>query len=198
MLIIEHRINWSIKLQNIPENHGVEIDLRSSNGEIILAHDPFAEGEKFVDWLKFYRNQFLVLNIKEEGLEENILEILRSRGIENYFFLDQSFPFLIKLIRKGNFKTAVRVSDFESVTTALATASEWCWLDSFGLSWDFLLESVPLLNSAEIKTCLVSPELHGRSNKDEIIELKKLIASSRLEFDAVCTKNVELWKNVTY
>ena len=195
MLIIEHRINWSVKLQNIPENHGVEIDLRSLNGDIILAHDPFVEGERFVDWLKFYRNQFLVLNIKEEGIEDNIIEILRSREIENYFFLDQSFPFLIKLIRNGNSKTAVRVSDFESVNTALATRPEWCWLDSFGLSWDFLLESVPLLDSAGIKTCLVSPELHGRSDTDEIIRLKELINTFRFKFDAVCTKNVQLWKN---
>ena len=38
----------------------------------------------------------MIINIKEEGLETTILRELNESNIKNFFFLDQSFPYLIK------------------------------------------------------------------------------------------------------
>jgi hypothetical protein len=173
---------------------GVELDLRSRNDRLILEHDPFKLGEDFEGWLSAWTGQLLVLNIKEEGLEEKILELLITFRIDNYFFLDQSFPFMQKLIRKGNTRVAARCSDIESIETVLKSGAQWCWLDSFTGDWRYLIDAVPQLIAARIKTCLVSPELQRPESTDELPTLKKLILKKSLEIDAVCTKYPELWK----
>lgn len=193
MLIMRHRINSTDLLKDIPSFQGVEIDLRSRNDQIILQHDPFKSGEIFEDWLTVWNGQFLILNIKEEGLEERILEQLRIHSIENYFFLDQSFPFMQKLIRGGNSRVAARASDIESVQTALSSGAQWCWLDSFTGSWDYLSDSLPRLRDANIKTCLVSPELQRSNSEAELATLRNLFFQSNISIDAVCTKNPEKW-----
>ena len=47
MKIYSHRVNTISALEKIDPSCGVEIDLRSKNGSLILAHDPFIEGELF-------------------------------------------------------------------------------------------------------------------------------------------------------
>jgi len=56
---------------------------------------------------------------------------MKERGISNYFFLDQSFPFLIKWAKLGEKRLAVRVSEYESIDTALTLQekAEWIWVD---------------------------------------------------------------------
>lgn len=88
--------------------------------------------------VRFWKGQFLVLNVKEEGLEEEIQGILSKREIENYFFLDQSFPFLVKTIKSGNTKVSARVSDLESLQTAVSVDCDWVWIDCFEGNWNFL------------------------------------------------------------
>ena len=194
MLIVRHRVNSRIELAVTPKSMGVEIDLRSRNDQIILEHDPFKSGELFQDWLEAWDHHFLVLNVKEEGLEERVVEILTRFGVDNYFFLDQSFPFMQKLIRQGNSQVAARASDLESVETALASGAGWCWLDSFLGDWKYLSNAVPRLNRAKIRTCLVSPELQRRDSDAELSELQGLILKYKLQIDAVCTKKMEKWQ----
>ena len=62
---------------------------------------------------------FLILNVKEEGLETSIIKYLNKYRIENYFFLDQSIPFLIKHSKLCNKQSAARVSEYESIESAL-------------------------------------------------------------------------------
>ena len=96
MEIIIHRVNTIKKLETVDSNFGVEIDIRSNDGKLILQHDPFEYGDSFDEWLKSYKHGKIILNIKEEGLEDYIIKSLNNHHIDNYFFLDQSFPFLIK------------------------------------------------------------------------------------------------------
>jgi hypothetical protein len=118
MKIIKHRINTIEELVQIASDYGIEIDLRSKNGEIVLSHDPFPEESiHFTDWLKFYHHKTLVLNIKEEGLEQKVLEIMSSFEIQEFFFLDQSFPFMMKSLKDGESRVAIRFSDQESFDT---------------------------------------------------------------------------------
>ena len=74
MMIIRHRVNSWNKLKSIPESEGVEIDLRSSRNDIYLHHDPFKKGVLFEKWIKFFKHKFIVLNVKEEGLEKRLIE----------------------------------------------------------------------------------------------------------------------------
>jgi hypothetical protein len=194
MLIIEHRINTSARLKEIPAPNGVEIDLRSFNMEIILEHDPFTPGESFYEWMKNWRGQFLVLNVKEEGLEKSIIDIMTEYKVKDYFFLDQSFPFMQKLLANGNKRTAVRVSDIESVETALVAGTEWCWLDSFSGDWEYLIDVIPQVSNIGLKTCLVSPELQRTSeNTSELENLQRILSLGSLNVDAVCTKKPHQW-----
>jgi hypothetical protein len=193
MKIFHHRVNTAKQLRKIPETEGVEIDLRSDAKRIILQHDPFKEGEIFEDWLKDWKGQELILNIKEEGIEYQTLDLLVQFNVLDYFFLDQSFPFLIRTLKESNHNTAVRLSDFESIETSLKLHSKWVWIDCFTGNWQFLVESVPLLRAVGKKLCLVSPEIIRENSAIELSQLHKLIQENSLEFDAVCTKNKKAW-----
>ncbi len=195
MKIFHHRINESYRLIDIPSNDGVEIDLRSMGGRIVLQHEPFLEGEDFISWLDHWRGHDLILNVKEEGLEHRILEILELFNVENYFFLDQSFPFMIKYLSSGNRNVAGRVSDLESIETVLGLECNWVWLDCFLGDWKFLIEAVPVLNSLDKSLCLVSPELIRNESENELFELQKLIIENQLNLDAVCTKVKSNWEH---
>lgn len=189
MLFIEHRKNTIEELEKVPVEHGVEIDLRSSGDRIILHHDPFQEGTDFETWLAHYRHTFLILNTKEEGLESRIQALLKQKGITEYFFLDVSFPFIVKLMRAGESKIAIRFSEYESIETCLALKDsiDWIWVDCFSrLPLD--KASYKAL-SGFYKFCLVSPELVGR--EEDIPDMKKQVRDMKI--DAVCTKKPDLW-----
>ena len=64
MIIVKHRVNLITDLQTVPNYFGVEIDVRSMKGEIILQHDPLKSGEKFVDWINHFRDSFHYLYLK--------------------------------------------------------------------------------------------------------------------------------------
>jgi len=193
VLIVRHRVNTLSQLVDTPKSFGAEIDLRSRNDELILEHDPYKQGELFDEWLSAWNGQFLVLNIKEEGLEDRIIQTLNARGVEEYFFLDQSFPFMQKLIRSGNRRVASRASDIESIQTPLNSGAEWCWLDSFSGNWNYLIEAVPELEKKGIRTCLVSPELQRIDYEVELANLRDILKKENLNLDAVCTKFPEVW-----
>jgi hypothetical protein len=77
MLIINHRVNSPQELVKIPSIHGVEIDVRAYKKEIILNHEAFENGERLNDFLKNFNHEFIIINIKEFGFENEILNILK-------------------------------------------------------------------------------------------------------------------------
>ena len=96
---------------------------------------------------------------------------MRKYKIKNFFFLDQSFPFLIKTIFIGETRTSIRVSEYESIETALKLSgkAEWVWVDFFNY--------FPLNHESFLKL------------KEAQFELKKM----KINFDAVCTRNPNIW-----
>ncbi len=194
MNIIRHRRNTRAELEQTPRQYGIELDIRSQGEELILHHDPFAGGERFVDWLDSFQHGTLILNVKEEGLEDRVLALMKERGINDFFFLDQSFPFLIKTARAGESRCAVRISEFESIHTCLSLAGmvDWVWVDCF-TKFPLTATDAGLLSEAGLKLCLVSPELQGRMAPEEIRAMRALLASLGITADAVCTKTPELW-----
>lgn len=195
MKFIAHRRNTLKELGETPVRFGVEIDIRSHDNELIIHHDPFTVGESFNTWITGYKHGTLILNVKEEGLEARLIPLMAAHGIEDYFFLDQSFPFLIKWSNVGERRCAVRVSEYESIDTALSLAGKvhWVWVDCFT---HFPLSSVDAkrLQKAGFKLCLVSPELQGRDAEVSIPALATLLLERDICADAVCTKRVDLWE----
>lgn len=195
MNFISHRRNSIEELKATPTEYGVEVDIRSDNGKLVIHHDPFALGDDFEEWIKHYQHGTLILNVKEEGLEARLIDLMRQRGIDDYFFLDQSFPYLIKWSKLGERHCAVRVSEFESIETALTLAGkiDWVWVDCF-TKFPLSGEDTKRLQDAGFKLCLVSPELQSRPAETTIPELAKLLAERQITADAICTKKPELWK----
>jgi len=194
MEIILHRRNTAALLRETPPAYGVEMDVRSVGDRLIIHHDAFADGEDFEEWLVGYRHGTLILNVKEEGLEDRLLELMAGAEIDRFFFLDQSFPFLIRTARNGETRCAVRVSEYESVETALALAGmvDWVWLDSFtgALPQSGELQA---LSQAGFRVCLVSPELQGRNAAREVPRMQAHFAAAGVVLAAVCTKDPGLW-----
>ena len=193
MRIYKHRVNSKSALETVEPTFGVEIDLRTKSDALILAHDAFTQGEFFEDWLSAWHGQPLILNVKEDSLEEKILEVLNQHGVTDFFFLDQSYPAVRRLISMGITKVATRVSDFEDLATALKSGSDWVWLDSFSGSWEYLMEATEAIAKNSQKSCLVSPELQRLDSDAELEGLKTLIQENDLYIYAVCTKKPESW-----
>ena len=198
--MIKHRVNTIDELKSIQDlSLGCEIDVRSDinkNKALYLSHDPWVKGDDFLGWIKEFSEKKmtgpLVLNTKEDGLEEELIEQLDQHNIKNYFFLDTIIPTLVRLsLKEGLRHFGVRLSKYESLETILnfKGAVEWIWLDCF--------EAIPLGYIEDIrekmgaKLCLVSPELQG-GKIDSIQGFYKWARGA----DAICTKHPEVWSHI--
>ena len=193
-LIICHRKNTIKQLIDTPTEYGVEIDVRSYNNKIILNHDPMKNGEFLDNWIRKYNHKFLIINIKEEGLEKYIIKILKNKKIKDFFFLDQSFPFLIKTLNSNETRCAIRFSEYEDIKTInnLKKKINWVWVDHF--SKFPLNKSISnSLKKKNIKICIVSPEIVKKTSIQNLKKLKNSIQKKNIHIDAVCTKNPEIW-----
>lgn len=184
MEIIRHRIN-KIKDLNFTTD-GAEIDIRGAQTpqSIFLQHDNIRDGDSFEDFLKNWKSTgTLILDIKEERLEWNVIELLKKYNIKNYFFLDCSFPMIVALTNSGENNVAIRFSEYEGLDTVINMAgkAKWVWVDTFtrnpltqGIAEGF--------HKLGYKICFVSPELQGQPEKREeyINEVKDYV-------DAICT-----------
>ena len=196
MQYICHRINKSSELDNIPENYGVEIDLRDDlNGRIYMEHDPFKDGEDFESYLKSYHHGTMILNIKSERIEWKVLEMVRQAGVKDYFFLDSSFPMIFLLAQNGITDTALRFSEYEGIDTIrnMAGKAKWVWADCF-TRCILTPENYKEIKDLGYRLCIVSPELQGRP--EDIESHAVLLNSQGIIPDAICTKayNIPLWQ----
>lgn len=195
MKLISHRRNTIAELQATPRQYGVEVDIRSQGSRLVIHHDPYTDGDSFEEWFAQYQHGTLILNVKEEGLEARLIALMQARGFDDYFFLDQSFPFLVKWSKAGEHRCAVRVSEFESLDTAMTLAgkADWIWVDCF-TRFPLSGEQAQQLQSAGFRLCLVSPELQGRDAATEIPALQALLRARQIQAEAVCTKRPDLWE----
>jgi hypothetical protein len=195
MNIISHRRNTLQQLLATPVEHGVEVDIRSVGQQLVMHHDPYVGGESFDAWIAAYRHGTLILNVKEEGLEERVIALMQQHRIDDYFFLDQSLPFLVRWAKAGQRRAAVRVSEHEPVAAALTLAGQldWAWIDCF-TRFPLTARDAARLKEGGFKLCLVSPELQGRDAETGIAQLAALLERRGIAADAVCTKRPDLWK----
>ena len=194
MIKIKHRMNTIEELKKTPQELGVEIDIRSLGSKLILQHEPYIKGQVIEEWLDLYKHKILILNVKEEGLEKKLIKLMDEYSISDYFFLDQSFPFLVKTAKEGERRSAVRVSEYENIQNAMKLSGmiDWVWLDCFS-KFPVNNQEVDILrDKGNFKICLVSPELQNKTREDTII-YRKNIKAKGIKVDAVCTKYPELW-----
>lgn len=186
-----HRINTVEELKQIPIQYGVEIDLRDNNGNIYLAHDPYVQGELLINFLQSYNHSFIIFNIKSEGIEQDIIRLIKQFKINDYFFLDSSFPMINKYHKDANF--AIRFSEYESIESVMLMKNKvkWVWVDCF--TKNPLTKEIYDILKPHFKLCFVSPELQAQDEKLE--KYKKDFYNNNIHFDMICTKiyNIPRW-----
>jgi hypothetical protein len=183
MLIIRHRVNKIEDLVKTPLSYGVEIDIREDGGRLLLSHDrisPEKEYDELEDYLKNFRHAFIIFNVKEAGIEQEIIDLAKKYSISQYFLLDVEFPFFYRASRKNGFrKIAVRYSEAEPIEFSEAQIIDgkplvdWVWIDT---NTQLPLDEKIISKLGPFKTCLVCPERWGRPEdvKNYMDKMKKL------------------------
>lgn len=171
MEIIIHRINKIKDLKKIPVNFGVEIDIRTMGSNLILNHDPFTKGDKLINYLENYKHQTLVLNLKEAGIEKNVLNLIRKYKIKSYFLLDVEMPYMYSATNVGIRDIAVRFSEYEdiSLTKHFNNKLKWVWIDT-ATKLPINKKNIQILS--KLKSVLVCPERWGRAKDIEVYKKK--------------------------
>lgn len=200
MLIIRHRVNKIKDLLETPREFGVEIDIRACGKKLLLNHEPINDSDNYDElesYLKEFSHAFIIFNIKEAGIEQQIIDLAEKYNINDYFLLDVEFPYFYKATRKENFrKIAVRYSEAEPIEFALAQKShvDWVWVDTN--------TQLPLNNAiynklkqAGFKLCLVCPERWGRP--EDIKKYKEILKKEDIILDAIMTslKHADEWRS---
>ena len=193
MEFIIHRVNLIEDLKKTPREYGCEIDIRTDGSKLILNHDPFTKGDYLIDYLDEYKNNTLVLNIKESGIEDTVLKEVKSRGIKSYFLLDVEFPYLYNAIKTGERNISIRFSEMEPVENFNL------YKDNFDLVWIDTINKFPVnFKNKNIfknhKTCLVCPSRWKR--KEDISKMKVQLNNLKFNLDFVMTE-IQLVKNWT-
>lgn len=212
MKIISHRGYWkNIKKKNTISafkksfelGFGTETDIRDFNGELVISHDiPNSSIEELIyvdDFFKLYKsignNLPLALNIKSDGLQEMLKNLIIKYDISNYFVFDMSIPDTLGYMKK-NINYFSRQSEFE-ITPSLYKECRGVWLDEFVNHW-----ITPEIIEEHLKknklVCIVSPELHGRNNIQEWANYKNFITNQFSENLILCTDNPEDAKKYFY
>ena len=85
MIEIIHRVNHIKELNQIPNKYGVEIDIRSDDKKLVLAHDFDENGDNFNEYIDSYKHELLVANIKESGIEERVITPVIKKMYRTFF-----------------------------------------------------------------------------------------------------------------
>jgi hypothetical protein len=184
MIIVRHRINKIKELKEIDQKYGVEVDVRAFGKDIILNHEPFATGDLLEEYLGNYRHSFIIFNIKEAGIEDEVCRLAEKYKIKDYFLLDVEFPYIHKAAQEGKKRIAIRYSEDECIDIAIKYAGkiDWVWIDTISklpLDEDVVKKLKPF------NTALVCPERWGRP--DDIENYIKLMKELNFQPDIVMT-----------
>ena len=151
-----------------------------------MNHDPFKKGDNLIDYLDEYKHGTLVLNIKETGIEKDVLDEVKKRKIKSYFLLDVEFPYIIRAFMRNENNIAIRFSEYETIENVITFKNnlKWVWVD--------LVSKIPIndfnfkiLN--QFNLCLVCPSLWNRSN--EILKVKDEIEKYNFKNISVITES---------
>ena len=148
--------------------HGIETDVRSFRGELVLSHDPVSAAGSLVRFsdllllLPRFPGARCFLNVKEDGLAPLLHRYRDELVAAGAVFFDMSVPELVRYARLFPRESlATRASDVEPEPTA-ADRTGWIWVDGFAR--DLSSEEVErLAERFPHRLAFVSPALHGRA-----------------------------------
>ncbi|WP_424244647.1 glycerophosphoryl diester phosphodiesterase [Elusimicrobium posterum] len=189
MEIISHRGLWTSNKQLKPNSleafyealsngFGIEVDIRDFDGKIVISHDTPDSASPLLDTLfNFYLSNncisTIALNVKSDGLQTLLQNMLEKYKINNYFTFDMSVPNTLN-DRKNSIMYFARQSEYEpcnkKTLKELYTAAAGIWIDQFTENPDFTQKNIQSIKkhvSEGKQICFVSPELHpwGRNEK---------------------------------
>lgn len=207
MIILSHRGYWKESYEknqrvsferSFSLGFGTETDIRDYKGELVISHDIADENcisvKEMLEIYNKYDNTLpLALNIKADGLQIKLKEILDEYKIENYFVFDMSVPDGLQYL-KYNIKAFTRESEYERMPSFYDEACG-VWLDEFQGHWitKEIIEK-HIRNSKQI--CIVSSDLHKRDHKEEWQNYKKIEKELEINNLMICTDYPEEAKRI--
>lgn len=206
MIILSHRGYWKLEEErnraaafqrSFDLGYGTETDIRDIQGKLVISHDmPRGDEITFEEVLQIMdgRNLPLALNIKADGMAEEILRLLKQYNHTNYFTFDMSIPDMVMQL-KTELIVFTGLSDILSPAVLLDQA-KGIWLDCFNSDWyDSQLVDTYLEMGKPV--CIVSADLHKRNIKRQwkIIKQCSHFSSDSL---MLCTDYPEIAKEFFY
>jgi|APSaa5957512535_1039671.scaffolds.fasta_scaffold12236_3 hypothetical protein len=203
MLIIAHRGYWIDSCEKntgiafsraIRHGFGIETDVRDYMGEMVISHD-ITKASNNYQTLDNFLYQYdksskkselhpkLAINIKSDGLFDNIQKILVKHSIDNYFIFDMSVPDSLRYLDNGMIVFS-RKSELENPNN-FKSMYDGLWVDQFYNTWYTENNIMNLINQWKA-LCFVSPELHGRSYTACWRALKSIEEKTSMEL-MICT-----------
>ncbi len=193
---IAHRINNLELSDALPCSVGIEFDVHAYGKELIVAHDPHIHGVNFKKFIGLNKNRFCAINIKEEGIEKEVIDLSIDLGLENFFIFDVNFPQILKLGSIYKNYLCLRVSEFEK--PKLSELRDFCsnlWIDTFSGQFWMSEDELNYVKDLKYNLCFVSPELHKPNVAHQLKFAKTL--KQNIKFldsnDRVCTKDYKIY-----
>lgn len=201
MLILSHRGYWQNEEEKNREisfersfslGFGTETDIRDYKGKLVISHDMADENSVTADrFFQLYssckKDLPLALNIKADGLQKPLLELLQKYSVENYFLFDMSIPDALVSVKKG-LNIFTRQSEYEK-DPALYEDAAGVWLDGFHGEWHSDELSINHIKQGK-QVCVVSPDLHKREHRT-VWEKYRTWKSASSEAFMLCTDHPE-------
>lgn len=198
MIVLSHRGYWKVvneKNQLVAFERsfnlgfGTETDIRDYKGELIISHDIadnncVSAKELFSIYNKYDKSLPLALNVKADGLQIKLKELLEQYNIINYFVFDMSVPDGLVYL-KQNIKTFTRESEYEKIPSFYDDAYG-VWLDEFQRHW-INKEVIAEHSKNNKQICIVSPDLHKRDYKNEWQHYKEIEKELGINNLMICT-----------
>ncbi|SHI70349.1 hypothetical protein [Algibacter luteus] len=205
MKIISHRGYWKEESEknaiiaferSFNLGFGTETDIRDFNGELVISHDiPNKDCISVNLFLEIYKSIDktlpLALNIKSDGLQSKLKELLNKHEVSNYFVFDMSIPDGLNYLNKG-FNVYTRQSEYEPKPSYYEKA-KGVWIDEFHEHWITKDTIAHHINNNK-SVCIVSPDLHKRDYLKEWNNYKDYSKSGNFSNVMICTDYPETAK----
>ena len=196
VLPIAHRINTIEGSDAIPASLGIEFDVHAYGSELIVSHDPYVKGVKLKNFLKHNKNRLCAINIKEDGIEKEVIDLSIDLGLKNFFLFDVNFPQIYKLGNQHKKHLCLRVSEFEKpALEKLREFTSYIWIDTFSGKFWMSENEINQIKAMKYSLCFVSPELHIPNVKKQL-EFSRSIKKYMHIFndnDFICTKDYKIY-----
>ena len=161
---------------------GLETDIRDRGKELVISHDipgdtaPMLE-LLLVEYKKKECHSTLALNIKSDGLQSLLIELLRRYNDIKFFFFDMSVPEMV-LYEKMKLPYYTRESDIE-IKSVLYDEATGVWMDSFYDKEWLTKERIQYHIRNGKNVAIISPEIHGFPQNAAWNEIEQLTEQER-------------------